>query len=259
MVGGVILLALAALHLRPCSGGLSYPLPDPVNAAPTIGVLSVPMQQAGSPCDTETAGAGAGSSCFTSFYFHWLQSTGARAVILPVDADLATLDALLDSVNGVLFTGGSLENLTWSNPYMVAAGHIYKRVLEKNGNGTFFPLHGTCQGFQVLMLLTSQDQSVLQYNAFDSEDLVMPLDISVRSLGALAKGAAGLQSKRSGSPHCHTTPTPQHAPFLARAVGWPPLQQALQCGERAGGCGGHAGQPEQHHQPSPRWSCRGHF
>ena len=167
-----VLLALLGAALE-CK---SYPVPDVVTVAPTIGVLSVPIADATSPCDT----AASGSSCFSTFYFHWLQSAGARAVILPVDADPATLDALLGSVNGVLFTGGSLENLTWSNPYMQTAQYIYSAVLAKNAAGTFFPLHGTCQGMQVLALLTSQDQSVLHYNAFDAEGLTIPLDITVR-------------------------------------------------------------------------------
>ena len=178
-------LFLAALLLLPArtSCGLSYPLPPATNPAPTIGVLSVPITDAGSPCDTAAPGSTNTSSCFTSFYFRWLQAAGARAVVLPVDADASTLDALLDSVNGVLFSGGSLENLSFSSAYMTAAAHIYSRVLQKNDNGTFFPLHGTCQGFQVLALLTSQDQGVMQYGAFDAEGLVIPLDISVRGRG----------------------------------------------------------------------------
>jgi len=61
---------------------------------------------------------------------------------------------------------------------MVTAKYILGRVLEKNQNGTFFPLHGTCQGMQVLSLLVAEDQGVLEYNSFDSEGLVIPLDIS---------------------------------------------------------------------------------
>ena len=216
-------LFLAALLLlllpSPTSCGLSYPLPPGTNLAPTIGVLSVPITDKGSPCDTAAPTATNSSSCFTSFYFHWLQAAGARAVVLPVDADAATLDALLDSVNGVLFSGGSLENLSFSSAYMTAAAHIYSRVLQKNDNGTFFPLHGTCQGLQVLMLLTSQDQGVLQYNAFDSEDLVMPLDISVR--GALCR----LRPRPCRNSHAtsHNLPLP---PPLS-IVGWPPQRTAL--------------------------------
>lgn len=154
-------------------------LPPQSNNLPTIGVLSVPQADA-ADCATRAGHLynSTGVSCFTAFYFHWVQSVGARAIIIPVDGPLEVIDSLLDSVNGVLFTGGSLENLTFDNPYMVTAAHVLKRVQEKNDNGTYFPLHGTCQGFQVLALLVAQDQSVLEYSAFDSEGLVLPLDIS---------------------------------------------------------------------------------
>ena len=109
---------------------------------------------------------------------HWVQSAGARAIILPVDANASTLDLLLDSVNGVLFTGGGVENLTWANPFMVTADYIYRKVLAKNDAGIFMPLHGTCQGMQVLALLTSRNQSVLSEYAFDSENMSLPLDIT---------------------------------------------------------------------------------
>jgi gamma-glutamyl hydrolase len=168
MLKVALLLATAASSLV---------IPPQINNLPTIGVLSVPQADA-TACATLASSNSTGVSCFTAFYFHWVQSVGARAIILPVDAPLAVLDSLLDSVNGVLFTGGSLENLTFDSPYMVTAAHVFKRVLEKNDAGTYFPLHGTCQGFQVLSLLVSQDQSVLAYNAFDSEGLVIPLDIS---------------------------------------------------------------------------------
>jgi gamma-glutamyl hydrolase len=171
-----LLFLSSAVLLLTGSASKSRDLPPQVNDAPTIGILSVPVAQA-SPCQTRSILAGS-LSCFTTFYMKWVESAGARAVIIPVDADEATVHALLDSVNGVLFTGGGLENLTFSSPYMVQAKRIYDVVLAKNTNGTYFPLHGTCQGFQVLSLLTSQNSSVMSYYAFDSEDLSLALDIS---------------------------------------------------------------------------------
>lgn len=144
---------------------------------PVVGVLTVPIDGPGSPCETFN-GAGAGTSCAQTFYAKWLESAGARAVFIPYDSDDATLTALLDGVNGVLFTGGSLENLTFSTPYMITAAKIFNAVKAKNDAGVFFPLHGTCQGFQVLNLLASMNQSVLVDDAFDSEDLMLPLDIT---------------------------------------------------------------------------------
>lgn len=146
---------------------------------PVIGVLTVPIDAPGSPCATLDA-AGVSASCAQAFYVKWLESAGARVVFIPYDADDATLDALLGGVNGVLLTGGGLEaaGLAFDTPYMVAAAKLFDAVKAKNDAGVFFPLHGTCQGFQVLNLLASRNQSVVAYDAFDSEDLMLPLEIS---------------------------------------------------------------------------------
>ena len=151
-------------------------LPPPSNLFPTIGILSVPEQTGDAPCDTSSASSGA--SCFTTFYMHWVQSAGARAIILPVGANASTLDALLDSVNGVLFTGGGVEDFNFTSPFMLTAGYIYQSVLAKNDGGTFMPLHGTCQGMQVLAALTARNGSVVSMYAFDSENMSIPLDIT---------------------------------------------------------------------------------
>jgi gamma-glutamyl hydrolase len=152
--------------------------PAVLTDAPTIGVLSVPIASPDSPCATLLLPGSPLSSCFSAFYVRWLQAAGARPVILPYDAAPALLDSLLDKVNGVLLTGGSLENLTFSSPYMVAASHVLARVVEKNDAGVVFPLHGTCQGMQVLSLLAAQNQSVLVENAFDAENYSLPLDLA---------------------------------------------------------------------------------
>lgn len=170
----------------PAASRVRAPPPPQVNYAPTIGILSVPIIDSGSPCATlnsaasVSSGSSATYSCFSAFYSRWVESAGARAVILPMDAPLDVLDALLDSVNGVLLTGGSLEQagLAFDAPYMRAAAHVLDVVERKNANGTFFPLHGTCQGMQVLALLASRNASVLSYGVFDAEDASWPLAIS---------------------------------------------------------------------------------
>ena len=148
------------------------PLPPMVNNAPTIGILSVPMLSDGSPCASLRGADGSSPSCFKSFYPKWVENAGARAVFIPYDADAATLKNIMDSINGVLFTGGELEaaGLAWDAPYMVTAAAIFKAAKEKNDAGVFMPIHGTCQGFQVLSLLGSMNQSIMAYNVFDAEN-----------------------------------------------------------------------------------------
>jgi gamma-glutamyl hydrolase len=86
----------------------------------------------------------------------------------------------VDSVNGILLTGGGLEAdvLNLTSPYMAAAGRIFRRVQARNKSGSFLPMHGTCQGMQVLAILGAQDPSVLHERAFDSENMSLPLHLN---------------------------------------------------------------------------------
>ena len=192
----------------------SYPIPPQINNLVTIGILSIPITSDDSPCvaltstTTATSSGTTGSSqvvpsCFTTFYPKWVESAGARAVMIPYDADNSTLTQILDSVNGVLLTGGSLENLTFSSPYMMTAAAVFSIVKAKNDAGLFFPLHGTCQGFQVLSLLASQNQSVMVYNAFDAENCERNDNAKYRSIPCLHLRLC------SHSSHPPTPPLPQ--------------------------------------------------
>ena len=156
--------------------------PEIEDAQPVIAVLSMPMTSDDSPCSTMSMSRRdeVSPSCFNAYYFQWLEASGARAIIVPYDANSSIINTLLDSVNGWLFTGGGLEvdGLAFNSSYMKTAMAIYNGVLAKNDAGIFIPLHGTCQGMQVLSLLTSMNQSVMQYDAFDSENYTIPLDIT---------------------------------------------------------------------------------
>ena len=160
--------------------------PQLPGARPVIGVLSVPLSGDAARCETAAARAGlaaaaaANASCFSAFYFRWLEAQGARALILPYDAEPALLASLLDGVNGALLTGGELDQagLAFDAPYMVAAKQVLDTAKAKVDAGVFFPVHGTCQGMQVISLLASGNASVMSYGAFDAENMSLPLQIS---------------------------------------------------------------------------------
>ncbi len=152
---------------------------------PIIGVLSVPVSD--SRCETMqmtprsperprlTDGAG-GGSCFGTVYTDWLHAAGARVVPIRYDTSREEMERLFGFVNGVLFTGGGVDLSDLSAPYMRAAGHLFNLTVEANTRGDFSPLWGTCMGLQTLSILAARDPSVLTSNAFDSEDLSLPLE-----------------------------------------------------------------------------------
>lgn len=174
-------------------GAAAATRPPPVTLTPVIGILSVPLDDAEQPCVTlgskatlpraEGVSAPLQPSCFTAFYRQWVEAAGARTVVIPFNANETVLETLFASVNGVLFTGGSLEGgLAFNSTYMQTARRLVNLVIAANDAGDHVPLHGTCQGFQVLALLASNNQSVLSRYAYDSENESLPLDITAEGL-----------------------------------------------------------------------------
>lgn len=54
----------------------------------------------------------------------------------------------------ILFPGGG----TWfnqTNGYAEAGAHIYDIAIEMNENGVYFPIFGTCLGFELLLYLSN--------------------------------------------------------------------------------------------------------
>ncbi|RVE58545.1 hypothetical protein OJAV_G00195330 [Oryzias javanicus] len=102
------------------------------NDRPIIGVLSQKL-------------ASNTSSYIAASYVKFLESAGARVV--PVL---------------ILFPGGGV-NIT-SSGYERAAEIFYQLALEANKNGDFFPVWGTCLGFEELTFLTSRKMQLSHTN-----------------------------------------------------------------------------------------------
>eukprot|EP00755_Sulcionema_specki_P031820 Sspe_Gene.97420::Locus_71011_Transcript_1_1_Confidence_1.000_Length_736::g.97420::m.97420/K01307/GGH; gamma-glutamyl hydrolase len=129
-------------------------------------------------------------------YAKWLQQGGARTVA--IDYDLSETPDLLESVvsslSGFLFTGGGLD-LPSPSPnvvkYMNTLGGIYRGVKRRYDAGEAVPLWGTCMGFQTLAILgAGGNTSVVEYNAFDSEDMSLPLDVTQAAASSRLLGKA---------------------------------------------------------------------
>jgi gamma-glutamyl hydrolase len=149
------------------------------NQTPVIGILGVPTSEG---CVTqveltkllpklERDGISAeGSSCFTSYYVKWIEGAGGRVVPIRYDYTKEELALLVAQLNGLLFTGGGLD-LALNSPYVQTANYIFDLAQNQSD---YFPIWGTCQGFQLLHILAAQNEAVL-LSGFDSEDISWPL------------------------------------------------------------------------------------
>jgi gamma-glutamyl hydrolase len=89
-------------------------------------------------------------------YVKWLKSVDIIPVCIPYDLPKEDLLLCLDNVNGVLWTGGAIENKTYT-PYQkkVYTDTLYtcfQIAKQYNDQGRKYPIWGTCQGFEFLFL-----------------------------------------------------------------------------------------------------------
>jgi len=106
------------------------------------------------------------ATSITSTYVKFIESAGGRVVPIHFTHTFERLDDIMSNINGILFTGGDLDLIDPQtgeySQYTKLASHIYQKAKEINDNGVVFPLWGTCQGHQLMMLLESQNNQIIQ-------------------------------------------------------------------------------------------------
>lgn len=172
----VAMLAIAACHAFPT---------QPEN--PVIAVVTTPLVDclgwATPPPNIDYSGG-----CLESYYVRWLEAAGIRVVPLVWNATWETKLPLLNSINGVLFPGGSLGGEAFSE-YVSNATEIFNYAVARNTAKDPFFLWGTCQGFQVLGVIAAQTQDVLKCVYHGVDPLMMSLNFTSYQPNSVMFGA----------------------------------------------------------------------
>ncbi|KAG8364845.1 hypothetical protein BUALT_Bualt18G0040900 [Buddleja alternifolia] len=149
---GVPLLLPSETHFYPKVP--RCPAPDPnLNFRPVIGILSHPGDGASGRLNNAT-----NASYIAASYVKFVESAGARVIPLIYNEPSEILHEKLDLVNGVIFTGGWAK----SGLYFEVVESIFKNVLKKNDAGDHFPLLAICLGFELLTMVVSKDNNILE-------------------------------------------------------------------------------------------------
>ena len=153
---------------KPYEEGVHYinRLPN-LNNSPVFGVLTGSILSVPPELDFGNATDYLGSS-----YVKFLEMSGARVVPILTSSTHQEIDDILSKVNGVFLPGG--ESPFWdanSDVPTLAPGeseltcYIYEQVKKINDRGTFFPLWGTCLGFETLHLcIRNEFDTIGNYN-----------------------------------------------------------------------------------------------
>ncbi|XP_070708855.1 gamma-glutamyl hydrolase [Pempheris klunzingeri] len=136
------------------------------NDRPIIGVLA---QEVYSPKPNQTA-------YIAASYVKFLEAAGARVVPVMINQTLEEYKTLFHSINGILYPGGGVSIV--SSGYERAARIFYELAIEANKKGDYFPVWGTCLGFEQLTYLTS-GKTVL--SSTNTSGVALPLNFTNES------------------------------------------------------------------------------
>lgn len=93
-------------------------------------------------------------------YVKWLESAGAKVVPIWANRTEDYYRDIMSKVNGVLFPGGQFWfNDEENGKAAYSARKIYDIAIEMNNNGNYFPIWGTCLGYQLLFYAASGGQT----------------------------------------------------------------------------------------------------
>ena len=95
-----------------------------------------------------------------SSYVKWVEAGGARAVPVIIGKSKEYYEQLFTGLNGLLLPGGSAP-LVGTGGYAEVGQLFFEMAKQSTDAGDPFPIWGTCNGFELLTVLSSRDRSRL--------------------------------------------------------------------------------------------------
>lgn len=90
-------------------------------------------------------------SYISANYVKFIESAGTRVVPIPHYFNRTKIEEIFKYVNGVLFPGGAIK--WFVADYYQHAKQFWDLALKSNDDGTYFPIWGTCLGFQAMHVI----------------------------------------------------------------------------------------------------------
>uniref|UniRef100_A0A8D2ZI73 folate gamma-glutamyl hydrolase n=2 Tax=Scophthalmus maximus TaxID=52904 RepID=A0A8D2ZI73_SCOMX len=114
-----------------------------------------------------------GSSYIAASYVKYLEAAGARVVPIRINRTEEEYTEIFFSINGLLLPGGDVDLQT--SQCSQAARIFYNLALRANDARDYFPIWGTCQGFQQLSFFTAKENLL---TLTDTRAVALPLNFT---------------------------------------------------------------------------------
>ena len=162
--GIIVLMINGYLELKNVYG---MPTNSGLNNRPIIAILSQETSKGSLPPGIKA------KSYIAASYVKYIESAGARVVPVTTSMSYHEIKDIFDSVNGVLIPGGAAR--LPDSQYFKNAKHFYNLAMEANVRGDFFPVWGTCLGFEALANIVAGEYVLSESRA---RDIALPLNFS---------------------------------------------------------------------------------
>lgn len=90
-------------------------------------------------------------------YIRWIESMGANAIVIPYSISNISLVQQMGSIQGLIWTGGAIETERYTEKqrmtYLRTLQRSFLQAKEYNESGRYFPIWGSCLGFEMLVLM----------------------------------------------------------------------------------------------------------
>ena len=148
------------------------------SVTPVVGILAQPYyyyhhNSTNNTANTISDGNGQYDQFIAASYVKWIEMSGGRSIPIPYDmTSPSLLDELFDQMHGLLLPGGNNSTIPYAVQYML------QRSMERNAQGDYFPIWGTCLGYEMILQYfgsgPSFKEDVLQNN-FNATNISLPL------------------------------------------------------------------------------------
>jgi gamma-glutamyl hydrolase len=103
------------------------------------------------------------SSYIAASYVKYVESAGAQVVPIFSNTSQDDLKSLFDSINGILFPGGGVSVV--SSGYAAIGRAVVQMAMDAVDAGDYFPVWGTCLGFELLTTMVGGEGILSQVDA----------------------------------------------------------------------------------------------
>jgi gamma-glutamyl hydrolase len=93
-------------------------------------------------------------------YVNWIGQAGGRVLPILLDQSAEYYEDVFAKVSGILFPGGN-QGIEPSDVYTEEGEQLWQLAKRANDDGVYFPIWGTCLGFEELSVLETGDGDVI--------------------------------------------------------------------------------------------------